>query len=360
MPSCGLADGEDEDYFGSFLDNYNVTSSQSAVNFLVNHALAVMPFTFDDVCAEGGVAAVSLFQKPFSFQDLLLPPADSVNGLEQVRLFLTYYGVLYCTDRKLVRQADGSRRHVFVISASNSAGRMASSPLRRALSATDDQVVQLLRAPTPALVRSVFQSFVNAPTLAAAQARKEQARQQAKSARITGSTERGLNEAGFQFGARVFFEAWVRYARRDDLQVTVEAKSSLQDGHSRCDLVLHEEALDEIILFELKRIPVSCLDYKALTAPRGFKTPLKAFLKGDDVTTAVADDTILDLLLVEDYELSGETAPEGTRYHARDIVSGGSVALKRYKQNFSLSGNFRHLFCVLLMHNHIVVVEGDV
>lgn len=155
----------------------------------------------------------------------------------------------------------------------------------------------------------------------------------------------------------MFFEAWVR---RDDLQVTVEAKSSIQDGHSRCDLVLHQEALDEIILFELKRIPVSCLDYKALTAPRGFKTPLKAFLKGDDVTTAVADDTILDLPLVEDYELNGETAPEGTRYHARDVVSGGSVALKRYKQNFSLSGNVRHLFGVLLVHNHIVVVKGDV
>lgn len=76
----GLTDGEDDVYFGSFLDDYNVTSSQSAVNFLVNHALVVMPFTFDDVCAESGVAAVSLFQKPFSLQDLLLPPADSVNG----------------------------------------------------------------------------------------------------------------------------------------------------------------------------------------------------------------------------------------------------------------------------------------
>lgn len=177
-----------------------------------------------------------------------------------------------------MRQADGSRRHVFVISANNNVGIMALSPLRTALPATGDQVVQLLRAPTPALVRSVFQSFVNAPTWAAAQAREEQVRQHANSARIAGSNDRGLNEAGFQFGARMFFQAWVRFARRGDLQVTVEAQSSLQDGHSRCDLVLHQMALDEVILFELKRIPVSCLDFKALTAPRGFKTPLKAFL----------------------------------------------------------------------------------
>lgn len=74
----------------------------------------------------------------------------------------------------------------------------------------------------------------------------------------------------------------------------------------------------------------------------------------------MSDDTILDPPLKEDYVLNDETASDGTRYHVRDVFSGGSVALRRCKQNFSLSGNVRHVFCVLLVHNHIVVVEGDV
>ncbi|KAK1868078.1 hypothetical protein I4F81_010574 [Pyropia yezoensis] len=341
----GLADGEDDDYFASYMDNYNVTASQSAVNFLVKHALAVIPFIFDEVCGADGTARVSLFNKPFSFQDLLLPPPDDVDGLEQVRLFLTYYGILYCTDRMLVRQANGSRVDMFMLSSSNKVGQMASFPLRRALSATGDQVVNLLRAPTPALVRAIFQSFVSAPTLVAAQVREEQERQQrnadGKVGRVTGSTERNLNEAGFQFGARVFFQSWVRYAGRCNTHVRVEAQTTVQDGKCRCDLVLHQLSSNEVILFELKRIQVSCIDYTEFKIDRGMKTPLKEHLKfatsNTTFSTQFSDDTILDLPLKDSYLLNGKTCPDGKRYHVRDVASDASAALKRYERNFSLS-----------------------
>lgn len=363
----GLADGEDDDYFASYMDNYNVTASQSAVNFLVKHALAVIPFTFDEVCGADGTARVSLFNEPFSFQDLLLPPSDYGDGLEQVRLFLMYYGILYCTDRMLVRQANGSRVDMFMLSSSNKVGQMASFPLRRALSATGDQVVNLLRAPTPALVRAIFQSFVSAPTLVAAQVREEQERQQrnadGKVGRVTGSTERNLNEAGFQFGARVFFQSWVRYAGRCNTHVRVEAQTTVQDGKCRCDLVLHQLSSNEVILFELKRIQVSCIDYTEFKIDRGMKTPLKEHLKfatsNTTFSTQFSDDTILDLPLKDSYLLNGKTCPDGERYHVRDVASDVSAALKRYERNFSPSATVRHFFCVLLVHNRIVVVGAD-
>lgn len=53
-----LADGEDDDYFASYMDNYNVTASQSAVIFLVKHALSVIPITFDEVCYADGTTRV--------------------------------------------------------------------------------------------------------------------------------------------------------------------------------------------------------------------------------------------------------------------------------------------------------------
>lgn len=145
----------------------------------------------------------------------------------------------------LVRQANGSRVDVFMLSSSNKVGQMASFPLRRALSATGDQVVNLLRSPTPALVRAIFQRFVSAPTLVAAQEREEQERQHrnagGKMGSVTCSTQRNLNEAGFQFGARVFFQSWVRYAGRCNTHVRVEAQTTGQDGKCRCDLVLHHQ-----------------------------------------------------------------------------------------------------------------------
>jgi len=332
--------------------NVNVEASQSAVQFLVKHALSALPFTYEDLVAADASVPTALVMAPFRSADLFTSDVApcGARGIDRVRLFLVYYGLLTC-GRKHEKGVDGVTRLFYAVRPGNLVAQAAGRPLQNALGAMRDDILSLVQpgGPDPKTVAGFFQRVVTSPVL------------EARTMRVA--------EIGLQNAILKWVQSWRESTGRQDIQETAEEIVLYGGQRLRCDLLIRNDAVGSGFLMELKAVPVSCIDWDTWkeSQGRGVLTAMRDYLKMDGRDVFIPVEKVCGLPLTASYALS-ETMEEWLRadsFRSEKQLTVGDVArcamqqLGRHEQGLVSSFKELHAYVILQVHNRVFTFPLD-